>query len=148
MHKKFSVNALGKGSHKFVWGYTSITTPMLDLDNCAYRQALHWARTLDKRFNLKGFIIMRSSAKNYHVIFDRRMPWRDVLRVIFSCPLCRRRSRGRLSWAELQAIKGAATLRISNKGRKGPPKIVYRYGSQSHEIKRYFRVRDLFAHPK
>lgn len=126
-------------------GYTSVSTAMLDLDDCTFRTAFRWAEDLDRRFDLEGFMILQSSHRDYHVVFNRRLIWRDVLRVIFACRLCTKRWGGRFSWAEMQAIKGAATLRISNKGRKPTPKIVHRQGWQNHEVRRYLSVRRAFA---
>jgi 3-deoxy-D-arabino-heptulosonate 7-phosphate (DAHP) synthase len=44
---------------------------MLDLDNMTFRSALRTAETLLKQYRLEGFLLIRSSPKNYHVVFNR-----------------------------------------------------------------------------
>jgi hypothetical protein len=39
-------------------------------------------------------------------------------------------------------IKGTYTLRIGFKGKKKPPKIVYRYGNQDKQIAKFLENRD------
>lgn len=105
-------------------GYTSDHTAMLDLDGLNRNAVKDLAEKLLWRFKLQGYIILKSSCDGWHVIFDRRVSWKNALRVIFAAPPCRRRWHGHLSWAELQAIKGFATLRISGKGHKMSPRIM------------------------
>jgi hypothetical protein len=143
MHKRGDgyVSGRHEGFRGAVIGFTSSSTAMLDLDGVTLRRAKEIADGLLDRFDLGGYVILQSSYRNYHVIFSRRLSWKRALQVMFSVPECRRRSNGKLSWAELQAIKGAATLRISNKGRKSPPREVYRKGKQNGEITRYWAIR-------
>jgi hypothetical protein len=51
-------------------------------------------------------------------------------------------SNGLITWFLLQLIKGSYTLRIGFKGKKKPPKIVYRYGNQDKQIKKFLENRD------
>ncbi|MDH7558244.1 MAG: hypothetical protein QHH18_06540 [Candidatus Bathyarchaeota archaeon] len=43
----------------------------------------------------------------------------------------------------MQCIKQASTLRVSPKREKGSPRIVYRYGSQSNQIREFLVYRKL-----
>jgi len=122
-------------------GYTSDHTAMLDLDDLNRNEVVVLARGLLERFRLRGYLILKSSNDGWHVVFDRRLSWKNVLRVIFAAPACRRRWKRHLSWAELQAIKGFATLRIGNKSHKRSPRIVESYGSQDGQIAEYLQCR-------
>ena len=122
-------------------GYTSDHTAMLDLDGIARAQARELADRLLERFKLRGYLILKSSLDGWHVVFDKRLSWKNVLCVIFAAPPCRRRWRGHFSWAELQAIKGFATLRIGNKIHKRSPRIVDAHGSQDGQIAEYLQCR-------
>ena len=107
---------------------------MLDMDDITEREARRHVERLMLRFRLGGYVLLRSSSDGWHVVFDRRTNWRNVLRVAFACPPCRKRHKGRLSWAELQAIKGYATLRVGNKGRKHAPRIVEIRGNRKGQV--------------
>lgn len=45
-------------------------------------------------------------------------------------------------WTMMQCIKGTSTLRTSTKGKKSPLKIVYRYGQQDGQIKKFLENRN------
>jgi len=47
-----------------------------------------------------------------------------------------------ITWYLLQNIKGTYTLRLGFKGKKKPPKIVYRFGNQDKQIAAYLSNRD------
>lgn len=122
-------------------GYTSDHTAMLDLDGLSGNEVKELVDKLLARFKLRGYLILKSSLDGWHVVFDKRLSWKNVLRVIFAVPPCRRRWHGHLSWAELQAIKGFATLRIGNKSHKRSPRMVDAYGSQDGQIAKYLLCR-------
>ena len=44
-------------------------------------------------------------------------------------------------WAIMQGIKETSTLRVSGKGEKSTPKIVFRFGSQDRQIKKFLEAR-------
>lgn len=114
---------------------------MLDLDNVTLTRTKDIAHRLIRRFDLGGFLVVRSSSKHYHVIFNKPLSWRMVLRVIFAVDVCRKRYHNHFSWAEMQAIKGAATIRLGPKGRKKAPRPIFRAGQQDKEIKSYLTLR-------
>lgn len=122
-------------------GYTSDRTAMLDLDELNIDEVKVLAYRMMHRFKLDGYLILKSSCDGWHVVFDRRLSWKNVLRVIFAAPPCRRRWHAHFSWAELQAIKGFATLRIGNKSHKRSPRIIEGYGSQDGQIEEYLQCR-------
>lgn len=122
-------------------GYTTTKAATLDLDNTHLPEAKKIAQILLSQFKLEGFLILRSSQKSYHVIFNKPLTWRVALQVIFSAEPCRKRYHNRLSWAEMQAKKGAATLRIGPKCRKKSPYSVFKVGKQDKEIKDYLKLK-------
>lgn len=122
-------------------GYTSDRTAMLDLDGITRDAATELADNLRKRFKLGGYLLIKSSCDGWHVVFDRQVSWKNALRVIFAAPPCRRRWGRHLSWAELQAVKGFATLRIGKKGHKVSPRIFKTAGSSHGQIAEYLSCR-------
>jgi hypothetical protein len=46
-----------------------------------------------------------------------------------------------LRYLAMQCIKGGSTLRISGKVGKPSPRVVYRFGEQSHAFKEFLRAR-------
>ena len=41
----------------------------------------------------------------------------------------------------MQCIKRASTLRVSAKGKKPSPRVVYRFGEQGHAVKEFWKTR-------
>jgi hypothetical protein len=50
---------------------------------------------------------------------------------------------GLKKWVIMQCIKESSTLRISNKGKKPIPKIIFRFGLQDKQIKKFLETRKL-----
>jgi hypothetical protein len=126
---------------KAIVGYTDTSTVKLDCDKFTYKKTKYTALRVCKWFKLQGFIILKSSYKNYHVLFNKAVSWRQNQAVMgwacyitgFNLPLLR--------YLAMQCIKKSSTLRISGKGRKKPPKVIYRYGLQNCMIRHYLRTR-------
>jgi hypothetical protein len=110
---------------------------ILDLDNMKYRKALAIATDLCKRHRLEGFLLIMSSPKNYHAVFNRYLSWRKVTKILFSRYECVR-------YAVFQMMQGELTLRISGKNGKNKPKIVHRVGKEDKLIKDYLEVFEEF----
>ena len=87
-----------------------------------------------KRFRLDGFLILRSSEKHYHVVFDRHISWEINLSVIAWIAVLSRSIKLK-DYLAMQCIKRASTLRVSAKGKKPSPRLVYRFGEQNHQIR-------------
>lgn len=114
-------------------GFNTNKGILLDLDNMKYRKALAIAFALCKTHRLEGFLLLRSSPKNYHAVFNRYLSWRKITKILFSRYECVR-------YAVYQMMGGALTLRISEKNGKNRPKIVYRVGKEDKLIKEYLEV--------
>jgi len=115
-------------------GISEKHTVMVDLDNMSFKRVKGLAELASEHLALGGFIILKSSPKHYHVVFDKPMRyWSDVLRVIAWIGILADNPNA-WKWVCMQAIKKACTLRVSEKptkkGVKPKPRIIYRYGSQ------------------
>lgn len=125
---------------KPIIGYTDPSIVMLDFDNMGLEEVRYWASRICKEHKLGGFLIIRSSKRNHHIVFNRAVSWDENVSIVAS--LCLELKHENLTkWFLLQCIKKEPTLRISVKGRKPSPKIVYRYGKGDGQIKEYLRYR-------
>ena len=118
-------------------GFNTDRGLMLDLDNMKYKKAKWTAESLLKDYKLEGFLLIRSSKKNYHVVFNRYLSWRTLTKILFSLHEC-------LRWAVFQMKEGQLTLRISKKNGKDKPKIVHQLGKIDKLIKDYLEVYEKF----
>lgn len=114
-------------------GFVSNKGIMLDLDDISFLGTKTLAEALTKRYKLEGYLIMKSSKKHYHVIFNRKnLSWKTTLKIIFSVNKA-------LNWAIQQAKHGNMTLRISQKnGVK--PEIILKKGKTDKLIKEYLET--------
>jgi hypothetical protein len=110
---------------------------ILDMDNMKYRKALRIASDLCKRYRLEGFLLILSSPKNYHAVFNRYLSWRKITEILFSRYECVR-------YAVFQMMQSELTLRISGKNGKNKPKIVHRVGKEDKLIRDYLEVYEQF----
>ena len=126
---------------EWVIGYTTDRGLMLDLDNTTPKQAFEFADREYRYWNLKGYLIMQSSKHNHSVIFNRRMTWKKVLRILNSIALNNFDNRALVVWVLLQGLKGAITVRVSGKGlHNSKPKILCQFGETDKIIKEYLRA--------
>ena len=131
-----------KWSHNFVLGFTDTETVMLDFDNVDLDKVKDWARKSMSFFKLGGFIILRSSKNSFHVIFDRTVSWSENLSIVGRIVLM---THHRLlqRWHLMQCIKQSMTIRVSPKGDKSGPWIVFREGRQNEQIVGFLSYRKL-----
>jgi hypothetical protein len=127
---------------KPILGFTDKATVKIDFDDRSFKTAKYWAFRTLKRFRLGGFVILKSSEKHYHMVFDRRVSWSKNMGIIGWVAVCSRNSKLK-DWLAMQCIKKSSTLRVAPKGDKPSPRVVYRYGKQQHEIKNYLKYRNL-----
>ncbi len=123
-------------------GFTSSTTVMLDLDNLGLEEVRYWAHKIRNEFRLKGFLILESSERHHHIVYDRKVSPFDVISIVAHACL-ETKNVALVRWFVLQCIKKEFTLRISPKGNKPRPRVIYRYGKQNGEIKKYLQYRRL-----
>ena len=129
-----------KWCHNSIVGCTDTNTVLLDFDNEDFKTVLHWASRTIKRFKLGGFLILKSSERNYHVVFNREVDWGENMRVVAWVALLSH-NKGLERWHRMQCIKMGSTLRISPKEGKPSPRIVYREGREDDRIADFLRFR-------
>lgn len=125
-----------------ILGVSDRETVMLDLDEMSFKSARDWAMFALEKYALKGFIILKSSKKHYHVVFDRYVSREENLSITAwvgilskSVPL--------LKYLAMQCIKMSSTLRVIPKDEKPSPRIVYRFGNQDHAVKDFLEFRQV-----
>jgi hypothetical protein len=125
-----------------ILGFTDRITAKLDLDNMSFKSAKDWAMFALEKFNLRGFIILKSSKKCYHVVFDRYVSWDENLSIVGWVAILSKSLKLK-DYLGMQCIKMSSTLRVAPKNEKPSPRIVFRYGSQDHAVKDFLMYRRL-----
>jgi len=118
-------------------GFNTDRGLMLDLDNMRFKKALWLAETLLKKHKLEGFLLIKSSDKNYHAVFNRYLSWRAITEILFSQHECFR-------WAVFQMKEGQLTLRVSKKNNKDKPKVLLKVGKTDKLIRDYLEIYEKF----
>ena len=137
------VNGLNeKWNLNSILGITDTETVKLDFDNTPFRTVKYWAMRTLKWFRLKGFIILKSSKNCYHVVFDRKVSWKMNVKIMAWVSLLSHHEKLN-KWFTMQCIKEGSTLRVSPKRDKPEPRIVFRYGSQNHQIAEFLAYRNV-----
>jgi len=135
-------NLNNEWNHYFVLGYTDEETVMLDFDNTSFKTVRYWAARGLKWFKLEGYIILKSSTNNYHVVFNRKVSWKKNMKIVSWMALLSNNPMLQ-KWFLMQCIKEGSTLRISPKREKGSPRIVFRYGKENSQIESFLKYRKL-----
>jgi hypothetical protein len=125
LRRKLKVDSLNSSNNGLpVFGITDRETVKLDFDNTPFKTVKYWALRTMRRFRLKGFIIFRSSKGCYHVVFDRKVSWRENVKIMaWVCLLSQNKNMRK--WFIMQCIKEGSTLRVSTKKDKPEPRVVY-----------------------
>jgi hypothetical protein len=126
----------------FILGITDQETVKLDFDKTRFKTVKYWAKRTMRRFRLTGFIILKSSEKCYHVVFDKKVSWSENVRIMaWVCLMSKHEALTK--WFLLQCVKKESTLRASQKYNKPEPRIVFRYGSQDGMIAEFLAYRKI-----
>jgi hypothetical protein len=147
---------------KVVLGDCDTDMVKVDWDERFLCEIKRLCKIMVKRFPVLGggFIILQSSTKtrkirndtfteiaysykspSYHTVFNGEVS-KDELQSILAWLCLFTKDNGLITWFLLQLIKGTYTLRIGFKGRKKPPKIVYRWGNQDKQIAKFLENRN------
>ena len=126
---------------KFILGYTSDETVLLDFDKSRLEVVIGWSRRACERFRLGGFLILESSGGCFHVVFDRKVSWSESMAAV-AWVAGYSGSFEMQKWHRMQCIKGSSTLRGSPKGAKSFPVVVFSEGDQGGEIAEYLVYSD------
>ena len=127
---------------KQVLGFTDTETVKLDFDDATFKKVKYWTKRAMKWFKLGGYVILKSSKKSYHLVFDRTVSWSENLRVVAWVAL-HSQNRGLIKWLIMQCIKQSSTLRVSRKNKKRSPRIVCRHGKKDNQIRSFLDYRTL-----
>ena len=79
-------------------------------------------------------------ANSFHVVFNRPVNWDRNLHIVCWVAMMSQ-IKSLIMYALMQGIKESSTLRIGPKGHKPRPRIIYRWGKQDGQIKKYLRER-------
>ena len=126
----------------FVLGFTDEETVMLDFDNTSFKTVRYWAVRALKWFKLGGYIILKSSKNCYHVVFNRKVSWKENMHIVAWVGLLSNNPMLQ-KWLLMQCIKEGSTLRVSPKSEKASPRIVFRCGKENGQIESYLKYRGL-----
>ena len=118
-------------------GFTTKKGLMLDLDNISYAGVKRLADYYLETHKLEGYLILKTSRKNFHLIFNRYLSWRKIMQIIF-------KTHKATAWAIWQAKKGELTLRISKKKLHPRPKIIRQKGQTDKLINDYLLIYKMF----
>jgi len=114
-------------------GFNTDRGLIMDLDNMKYRKAKRIADMLLRRHRLEGYLLIRSSHKNYHAVFNRYLRWKTITKILFSQYEC-------IRYAVFQMKEGMLTLRVSSKNGKDRPKILLTVGKTDKLISEYLEA--------
>lgn len=121
-------------------------TVMLDFDKTPLGLVKLWCFRLYVWFALDGFIILESSKRilrardkkgriifryriaSYHVVFNRKVTWKENVKIMNWIAL-ESGIIGLQNYVRMQCIKGSSTLRLSR-----IPKVVFHFGNQDKRI--------------
>lgn len=135
MDKK-GCNVLVKRNY-YTIGFTTPKGLCLDLDDISLKKSEKLANFLLKKYKLQGYLLIKSSPKHYHVVFNKYLSWKRTLQILARVFKC-------IEWALWQIRKGEITLRISPKKGKNLPKIIKCVGKTDKLIKDYLEIYNLF----
>lgn len=140
-----------------VWGDWDRETVRLDFDETPLDEVKYWAFRAMHWFKLEGFIILRSSQKikeikrkrkaihkwiksSYLVIFNRPVKWEKNVQIMAWVAVNSGIQRLK-DYVLMQCIKRSSTLRISLKDNKPYPRIIFCYGKQNKQIRKFLETR-------
>ncbi|MFX0199610.1 MAG: hypothetical protein ACFFCW_26100 [Candidatus Hodarchaeota archaeon] len=91
----------------------------------------------------KGEVVYEYKLGSYLVVFDRPVRWKTNVRIMNWVALLSGNPNFQ-RYVHMQCIKGTSTVRIS--GKKGKrvkpvPKVVFRFGRQERQIKKFLETR-------
>jgi len=130
-----------KSNHNFTLGISSDETVMLDFDDTDFKTVQYWSTRAMNWHDLLGFLILKSSPRCYHVVFNKHVSWAENMRVVAWVAYLSG-NEGLQRWHRMQCIKMKSTLRVSSKNEKTSPRIVKRFGDQDEQIQNFLDLRD------
>ena len=99
-----------------------------------------WHETIGSDKDVSTEIACTYKSKSYHTVINCEVS-KDELQSILAW-LCFTKDNKLTMWFLLQMIRITYTLWIGFKGKKKPPKIVYRWGKQDRQIAKFLENRN------
>ena len=109
------------------------------MDSMKLAEVKKWVKLACRVYDLTGFTILESSQDSYHVLFDDTVTWSRNVSIMAGLALISK-NEPYVTWVLLQCRNGCSTLRISAKGEKPTPRMVYPWGNQFNEIKQVSKI--------
>ena len=111
---------------------------MIDFDDMDLDTVKYWAERTCSWFELLGYIILQSSERGFHIVFDRNVTWEENTSIMAWLGII---SNNKNLWKYIlmQLIKGFSTLRASRKGKKPFPEVIFKYGSQRNGVDKFLK---------
>lgn len=131
-----------KSQVKPILGFSDTCTVKLDFDNTPFSIVKYWGIRTMKWFRLGGFIILKSSMNSYHMVFNRSVSWSQNMKILAWVTL-QSHNQGLVKYLQMQCIKKSSTLRLSSKGDKASPRIIFSYGKVDEKIADFIEFRHL-----
>jgi len=132
----------------------------VDWDERCLSEVKRYSFMLNNRYDLDGFIILQSSStthlirneeltkvvykyktRSYHTVFNREVS-KDELDSYLAWLCLTVKDLKLIEWYLLQNAKQTYTLRHGFKGKKKPPRIVFRFGNQDKMIAEFLENRE------
>lgn len=67
-------------------GYTDMSTVKLDIDKKTLKKTKRGAKRVCEWFKLEGYIILKSSSRGFHVLFNKPVSWKqNVSTMAWAC---------------------------------------------------------------
>jgi hypothetical protein len=124
-------------------GYTDCKTVKLDLDDMPYSKVKEIVTLTMNKFNLGGWLILKSSKNCYHAVFNRYVSLAENVSIMAWVALVLLRKNPKVvKWFLMQCIKGSSTLRVTPKKEKPAPRIVNKDGERNHAIANFLKERE------
>jgi hypothetical protein len=108
-----------------------------------FKTTKYWAFGALKRFRLRGFVILKSSKKHYHMVFDRPVRWETNVKITNWVAL-ESGNADLQRYARMQCIKKTSTARVSwkkGKTRQAYSPNIFRFGRQNRQVKKFLETR-------
>jgi len=113
----------------------------IDFDEMSFLDVIKICDAALKKWNLEGYIIIKSSKQHYHAVFNKYFKkWEDVAKIMSWIAIISENIKVK-DYVLLQIIRKESTLRLTEKANKPKPRIVYRCGKHDKGILWYETIK-------
>lgn len=119
--------------------YTS-SYVQIDFDKMQFTRVFDICELVMEKYRLEGYLIAKSSKHHYHVIFNKKLEWKQVVKIMSWIAIISR-SLSVKNYVLLQLIRGESTLRLSTKKNKPIPRVICRKGQTNKGVEKYLATK-------